>query len=338
MTLSARMREAAGMTIAVWAPPDEPPASTLSLLVRTLDDVELFIDPRNVVLVVDGSPAAEAPAHEAAQIVRARAGSSPRVDCRQANEGQGGAVLRGLEALLGAPGINYLCTRDMDGDHDIYDVPQLYRRLEELVEQEGAGNAFVVGARESLHRPMGYARGEFETVLNEVTVCALTAAGHPPDLTRCRSYAGYPDFQTGFKMYTRHSAQTVVEALRAAQAEHPRELPLRWGVQFITTLELLLSGATPAQVCRLTFDEQPKTTFEGLADLPRAYGCQIAWLLRRLSLSPEMAWPIVDGALCATLFATTPGGWEIIGLLREYVADRVWGLPAPPAPRRGFMF
>ena len=235
------MRHDLGMTIPVWFPPHCPLDRCRAYLRRTLDDVELFAHPANVVLVVDGCPRAVEPTQEAAAEVRVRSGASPQVAIKVQNEGQGGAVAFGLERLLGVPQLRYFCARDADGDHDIYDVPPMLRRLREL-EAEAGERVWVLGSRADLHRPMGYARGELETVLNEVTVEALTTAGSPPLLTACRVYGHYPDLQSGFKLYNRWSARVTAGSLRDAAAREPQKLPLRWGVQFISTAQLLREG------------------------------------------------------------------------------------------------
>jgi hypothetical protein len=338
MTLSAVARERLGMTLAVWFPPDLPCADALGFLRQTLDDVELFVHPGHCVLVVDGCPTAVAPAYQAAREVAQRSGTPPPVVVNEVNEGQGGAVACGLEWLLEHTPVQYLCTRDADGDHDIYDVPQLLRRVLEVECQEGTDAVFGVGARGDLHRPMGYARGELEGILNEVTLATLAATGCSPKLQHCRLHGPWPDLQSGFKLYTRSTAALAARALRDAHRREPDILPLRWGVQFITTVDLLRAGAVPVTHHRLTYDQQPQTTFEGAGDLARAYGVQLAWLMRRLQVPPERAWPILDAALCATLFGTTTGGWQTLLSLREFVADQAWGTAPPPAPQRGAMF
>lgn len=338
MVLSAKMRAELGMTVAVWYPESMASQVQLRLLRRTLEDVELFVRPANVCLVVDGCPQAIEPARQAAEEVASRCGEAPLVHIEEENRGQGGAVARGLELLLEKRDVAYLCTRDSDGDHDIYDLPQLFRRQVEVEAECGGQRVFSTGVRADLHRPMGYARGELEEVLNEVTVQALTATGAVPRLAYCRVYGHYPDFQSGYKLHGRWSAQETVSSLREADAAEPGERVLRWGVQFIPTVEMLRQGAVPAVVYRLTYDQQPQSSFEGHGDLPRAYGCQLAWLLRRLHLEPGRAWAMLDAALAAVMLCTTPGGWDTLLTLREYVAHHAFGTQAPPAPLRGAMF
>ena len=338
MPLSRRMRESLGVTIAVWFHEATPRQQILGFLRQALDDMELFVQPEHISVVIDGCHAAIAPAHEAVQELQQRSRCWPSVHVKEENEGQGGAVAYGVERLLAETDVEYICTRDVDGDHDVYDMPQMYRRLLEIESHEGTDHVYVIGGRSNRHRPMGYARGELEGALNEVTVQSLTAVGKPPQLKYCRLYEGHPDFQSGFKIYTRWSAGVTATSLREAHAREPQLQPLRWGVQFISTVELLSRGAIPASVCRLTYDEQPQSTFEGYDDLPVAYGQQIAWLCRRLELAPEVAWPVIDASLAGTLFATVPEGWDTVLALRQCIARDAWGSAPPPVFRRGAMF
>lgn len=337
-SLSRGMQETTGMTVAIWVGEDADLNEAAALLHRTLDDVELFVRPRNVVLVIDGCPHIRGPTEDVCDAVEERCGNRPRIEENEENEGQGGAVASGIELLLAETEVNYICTRDMDADHDIYDVPQLYRKLRKVQDHEGSDKAFVVGERADLHRPMGYGRGELEAMLNEVTIQGLTATGCVPQLKHCRMYRHYPDFQSGFKMYTRPAARAAAEALRGLDDRRPDLEPLKWGVQFISTVELLLQKAVPASIQRLTFDEQPRTTFVGHGNFAQAYGRQVAWLFQRLQLKPETGWAILDNSLARTMLVTVAGGYETIVELREYVAEHTWGSEAPPAPPRGWMF
>ena len=283
LTLAQGMRQRVGATIAVWFPDSLSPEAILTQIERTLDDSELFVAPRNIVLVVDGCPQAEGPARDAAQAFRERCGEAPLVIAKPNNEGQGGAVCCGIEALLAAGEVEYIACRDGDGDHDIYDLPPMFRLLRSIAAHESTDNAYVIGSRGSLHRPMGFARGEFEAIINRVKVTAVNAhlaaqachseaaapahgchseeaalatdeesrrsaavgtpkandeIPHPCGVRNDRAsgvrsdrpggvaiderytalQGDVPDFQSGYKLYTRRTAQVTAEALRQAHA------------------------------------------------------------------------------------------------------------------------
>lgn len=342
-TLSRQMRDHLALAIPVWFSPEMPPARMRELLGQTLADCELFLQPQHIALVVDGCPQAEEPTRQAAADFARRVGETPLVLTKSNNEGQGGAVCCGFEHYLAQTGVQYLASRDADGDHDVYDLPQLFRHLRLIEARERTDHAFVLGQRGSLHRPMGLARGEYERLLNEVTLLAvrwaLAREGQAPDLRYCQRLPEPPDFQSGYKLYTRRTAEAFVHSLREADATHPEAQVLRWGIQFLSTVDLLMQGAVAGSVYRLTYDEQPQSSFENADNRLLAYGQQFVWLYRRLQipLSVGLAW--WDEAILRTNWSTAPGGWEELLAIRAYLGEQVWpGEALPRAPGRHVMF
>ena len=343
MGLAERMRDNLGMVVPVWYAPDMPPARMQELLGHTLSDCELFLRPEHIALVVDGCPQAEAPTRHVAADFAARAGSEPLVVIQEHNEGQGGAVCHGFEHLLRIERVRYLCARDADGDHDIYDLPQLFRLLTQMEEIEGHERVAVLGQRGDLRRPMGLARGEYEALLNQITLRAvgwvMGRNGQGPDLRYCRRLPGPPDFQSGSKAYTRATAQAVVRALRDAARAEPDQQVLRWGIQFVSTVELLLQGTAMGSVYRLTYDEQPQTSFEHADNRLLAYGRQFVWLYRRLKVPADLGLCWWDEAILESPWATAPGGWDELLHIREHLARECWpDADILPPPRRHLMF
>lgn len=338
-TLSQQMRGRVACVIPVWFSAQMPPERMRELLNLTLADCELFLQPRHLALVVDGCCHAEEPTQQAAADFAERVGEPPLVLIKEKNEGQGGAVCFGFEHYLAHTDVPYLCSRDADGDHDIYDLPQLFRHLRAMK----SDNAFVLGQRGSLHRPMGFARGEYERLLNEITLLAvrwsMARIDTVPDLRHCQRLPDPPDFQSGYKLYTRTTAEGFVRSLRDADAATPQACILRWGIQFISTVDLLLQGASAGSVYRLTYDEQPQTSFENADNRLVAYGQQFAWLYRRLEIPLPVGIRWWDEAILRTTWSTIPGGWQELLAIREYLRDEVWpGQILPEAPQRHVMF
>lgn len=347
MSLGARMRRSVGSMIPVWFPEQMPADRRLSFLRDTLADVELFVDPRRLVLVVDGCPPAEESAREAAGELAERTGTPPQVVVRETNGGKGAAVCTGLERLLEDDSVDVLSIRDADGDHDIYDLPALCRLFERVREHRCAEGAdrpddlFVIGRRGSLSRSLGFARGQLEDVLNRVTVQAvnvvLAGRGSAIDERFTARYRGAPDLQSGYKLYSRSAARVVIDALRDADRDRPDLQVMRWGMEFIPSVELLLRGFVPAALHRLTWDGQPQTTFDD-SDLPHAYARQISWLFERLDLPAEVGVRVLDAALGACEYITAASGPAHLTAIRERVISRCWGdHPATP-PGRGQLF
>lgn len=340
MTISQRMRATVGSMIPVWFPEQMPPARMFRFLSDTLADAELVVDPSRIVLVVDGCPHAEEPTRRAAAELAGRAGAEPGVICKPANSGKGGAVCTGLERLLEDDAVEALNIRDADGDHDIWDLPQLFR-LFETVREHAGDDLFVVGCRWTLARPMGFARAELERLINRLTIDAVNAAlaetGRCIDERFTARYERAPDFQSGYKLYSRSAARVVVDAINEAHAARPElEVPW-WGVEFVPAVELLLRGFTPAALHRLTWDGQPQTTFDG-GELAHAYSRQIAWLFERLDLPAGVAMPLLDNALAACEYITAPRGLETLTALRRTVIERVHPQWSRDLPGRGEIF
>jgi hypothetical protein len=96
-----------------------------------------------------------------------------------------------------------------------------------------------------------------------------------------------------------------------------------------------MQGAIPVEVSRLTYDEQPQTTFDG-SDHVHAFGRQFTWLYRRLGTPSAVARLITDNALAHSPLRFVAGLWEELLRFREYVHSRAYGdQPWGPPPRRG---
>ncbi len=342
MTIARRMRRCVGGMVPIWFPESMSGRQMQDYLGRTLADAELFIDPSRLLLVVDGCPQAEEPTRRAAAEMGERAGFEPRMIVREENGGKGAAVCTGLRRLLEDDDVEALSIRDADGDHDIYDLPQLYRHFETVREHSESDRIFVVGGRFSLTRPLGLARGELERVLNRVTVDAVNAKlapeGAAVDERFTARYGEPADFQSGYKLYSREAAEVVIEALEKADAGMPEHRVMHWAVEFIPTVELLLRGFIPAALHRVTWDGQPQTTFDG-SNIARAYSKQIAWLFERLDLPAGVAMTLLDRALAECEYITADGGADEIATLRRQVVERCYpDRSSLPPPGRGEIF
>ncbi|MEA3403937.1 MAG: glycosyltransferase [Armatimonadota bacterium] len=347
MSVAEGARERLGSIVPVWFPPEMPQQRMLAFLRGTLVDVELFVAPERLVLVVDGCPEAEKPTHQVARELAERAGGPAQVLVREVNGGKGEAVCTGLERLLEDRAVEVISIRDADGDHDVYDLPQLFRLFERVrrhLAEEGHSrpdDLFVMGCRPSLTRSLGLARGELEPVLNRLTFDAvslrLSARGEAVDQRFTARYGPAPDFQSGYKLYSRSAARAVIEALRGAHDARPELEVMRWGVEFVPTVELLLRGFVPAALQRLTWNGQPQTTFDD-SDLPHAYARQIAWLFERLELPAGIGMRLLDNALGACEYVTAPRGPEHLAAIRQQVIERCYADWQASPPGRGELF
>jgi hypothetical protein len=325
--------------VSAWFPESMLRERMLSYLRLTLADVELYSQPRNVLLVVDGCPHAEGVAQQAADEVDGRAGEACRLVINADNQGKGGSVATGLQLLLDEGEVEYLVARDCDGDHDTHDAARLFRRALTVQEREQTDDLFVVGSRRSPQMSLSWARGEYELLLNRATVEAcnarLAADGRWVDLRYALPDTRYPDFQSGYKLYTRRTAQANIESITAAHERDPEAEVRWWGAEFVTVTDLLLGGAIPVEVSRLSYDLQPQTTFDE-SDRVHAFGRQSVWLFHHLQTPPDIARRITDNAISRSPLRTAAGLWDELVRFREYIrtgaySDSDWGDP----PLRG---
>ncbi|HJN15475.1 MAG TPA: hypothetical protein QGH10_08300 [Armatimonadota bacterium] len=337
MSLLRRMQESLGTVVPIWFPESVAVGDMADLLRRVTSEIEAYSQPGNVLLVVDGCPHAVEATEIVAGEVGERCGEKCRVEIMSENQGKGGAVARGLELLLLDPGIELLVARDHDGDHDVHDLPRIVRRFADVIARERTDNVFAVGSRVSPQMGLGWARGEYELLLNRALVeavnVALAADGRRVDLRYSLPETRYPDFQSGYKLYTRRTAQANIDIIRAAHEADPETRVMYWGGEFVTATELLLRGAIPVEVSRATYDEQPHTTFDE-RDRVEAFGKQFAWLFRRLDTPAEMARLITDNAIAQSPLRFAAGLWDELMAFREYVRsaaypDADWSNPPP---------
>mgnify|MGYP005859744229 FL=1 len=136
------------------------------LLWMTLGDCRHYLPLDHVWVVVDGD---RRTFRLAAALRRrlAEGGDTFNLMLLPENQGKLAAMRQGIHALLVAqPDVRYAVVRDGDGDHALSDMPHLVRAAARLAEAYGHTNLIVAGARGSRHRPMGWARGELETLLD----------------------------------------------------------------------------------------------------------------------------------------------------------------------------
>lgn len=337
--LAQAMRRKLGTVVSTWFPESMPRERMLIYLRLTLADVELYSQPHNVLLVVDGCPHAEQAAQQAVDEVGGRAGEACRLVINAENQGKGGSVATGLERLLDEGEVEYFVARDCDGDHDTHDTVRLFRRALTVQQREGTDNLFVVGKRPCPQMSLSWARGGYELLLNEATVEAcnacLAAEGRWLDLRYSLPDTRHPDFQSGYKLYTRQTARTNIASISAAHNPDPEAEVRWWGAEFVTVTDLLLDGAVPVEVSRLSYDLQPQTTFDE-SDRVHAFGRQLVWLFRHLQTPPDIARRITDNAISHSPLRTAAGLWDELVSLRAYVRagaypDADWGAP----PLRG---
>ena len=324
------MRGRVGMVIPAWFSADLPPAEASALLGTTLAGCGDCLHPADVVVVVDGSPTASA----AARALHAQGEPFTLLDLPE-NQGKGGALATGIRHLLqrDGPPLAWITVRDADADHFLDDLPHLYRVGEQIAAENPGRPVVVVGCRSSVHAPLGWLRGEFELLVNEVLIeglaYALTRYARAWDTRYLTERA--PDLQSGYKLYSRAAAEIAAEGLHRQAEAFPDLRLLRVGMEIVPFVEIALAGGLVGEVERKTFYDQPVTSY-GSVDVARFYGSKLAWALRRCGVPSGPALTLLDGALARRPLFTDPNGRNAALRMRNLVMELLAG-SAPPPPR-----
>jgi hypothetical protein len=337
------MRRSLGMIIPVWFPPSLSTDQVREALLATLHDCDHFLPWTHVVLVVDGDARSFAVAQELQRAVRQRHGQTFDVVYRAENGGKGQAVLRGAEWFLNRKELDYLTTRDADGDHALNDLVNLMRLAVALQRTEETDRLIIVGRRNQPHRALGWIRGEFEALLNRVLVDAVRFALAQRQQvlnTRYFSLLGeYADLHSGYKVYSRK----VCELMVARPWDH---LPwvgaeiYRYGVEAVPFVEGAMAGAIVGEITRLT--QEPEFTGHAAFARPETNGSILLWTFLRLGIGAPQAAAILDNHIPRLTLWTDPRGRASLLELRRYVFERLLespqGFSTIPTPTAGSYF
>jgi hypothetical protein len=238
------------------------------------------------------------------------------------NRGKLAAARLGVGKLLESRAVRYVAVIDQDGDHFANELLNFIRAARHVGEAEGRDRVMVLGSRRSRHRPMGFLRGELEELADRVLLDALhyraAKTGRPLPMQFATSVEEFPDFHSGYKVFTRPAAEAVFAA-------EPRfcgvddDCYYRHAVEAVMSVEALESGAILAAVSRSAFDEQPVTTF-GLLNRQRLVADKIIWPCKRLEVPVEFAdqW-IRNHAPRLLLGSLAPQGYQELAEIRRLV-------------------
>lgn len=275
------LEHATAVVIPVYFHHDTDPEFGYGLLAET---AQLFVrevaDPQAVCLSVDGSPVGALVAERVAATYGVRVVQSER------NSGKLSAVRNGAQAMLQDARWRYLAVVDQDGDHFANELLTLVRAAEHVRATVTTNNVLVLGSRLSRHRPLGFLRGEQEELANRLLLDALvyhaTVHDKPLRWQFANSIDELPDFHSGYKLFTRASAEAVFLA-EPQLAGCTEPVYYRHAVEAVMTVEALLHDAVFAVVSRRTYDEQPISIFASLNRAQLAAD-MIIWPCKRLGV------------------------------------------------------
>lgn len=291
------------------------------------DTTRMFVrevaDPSSVCLSVDGPGIGAAIAEEVSRLH----GTSLVVSER--NRGKLAAVQHGILHLLQNPGYRYFAAVDQDGDHFASDLLNFVRSAEHVRATTGSERIVVLGERSSRHRPLGFLRGEQETLADAILLDALqyhaAVSGQPLNLAFASSEHRYPDFHAGYKVFSRATAEDVF-ASEPEFAGCTEDAYYRHACEAVMIVESLLRGAVLASLNRRTFNEQPVSIFASF-NLTQLTANLILWPCKRLGVPASFVSQWLDNHLPELLLGTLlPAGRNELLAIRNLVLEG-YGLP-----------
>ncbi|MEJ5311527.1 MAG: hypothetical protein WHX52_17345 [Anaerolineae bacterium] len=314
----ARLRHNTGVVIPVYLPhgAESPDAALLEETVAGY--CAQVADPAVICLSVDGAD------HGGEVAARLSAEYGVSLCVVPDNRGKLWGAIHGARTLLRNPDLTYIAVADQDGDHFANELLNFVRAADHICAQTSDEGVMVLGRRISLHRPMGFLRGELEALANRVLLDALhyhaAVTGIPLRLEYATLLDEAPDFQSGYKLFSRTTAQAVFDA-DAHQAGVPDVAYYRHACETVMAIEALESGAHLGVVNRSTFNEQPVTHF-GKLNQARATADMIIWGCKRLAVPyPFVAQWLANHAPRLLLNTIVPQGKVEVEQVRQLVRE-----------------
>ncbi len=315
----------AGVVIPTYFSKKPPDDTVRELIWLTVRDCPHYVSPDDTWLVVDGDDRTAALAAETNERFAEHYGRPYRLLVLPANGGKLWALREGLRRLLSErDDLRHAIIRDGDGDHLPAHIPALVAAAEALERFYGHTRLIVIGARGSRHHPMGWVRGELETLLDHVTldavIWALARQGRTPDLQHCRE-ANPPDLSSGYKLYGRKEAECLVAADPVFSTLSDSDY-WHYGPETCTIVEAFLRDTIVAQLSRLTWEQQPTTAF-GEFQHTELYGELLLWVYARLEIPVGVAARMYDRRTSPLHLRTTPEGRKALDALRLRVMEQL---------------
>jgi len=301
------------------------------------ETVQLFVrevaDPAAICLSVDGSAVGNTVAARIATATGVQVVNGAR------NQGKLGAARTGVQAMLPDTRWRYVALIDQDGDHFANDLLNLVRGAEHVMATVATDQVLVLGGRLSRHRPLGFLRGEQEDLANRLLLDALVyhaaITGQPLRWQFANGIDELPDFHSGYKLFTRASAQAVFasEPQLAGCSDHAY---YRHAVEAVMTVEALLHGAVFATVNRRTYDEQPMSIFASI-NRSQLAADMIIWPCKRLDIPGHFVEQWLNNHLHRLLLGTyAPQGRNELLAIRDLVLQ-AFDRPLPAAEQHAII-
>ncbi len=320
----ARLRHNTGVVIPVYLPHGAGSTDAVLLEETVTAYCAQVANPAAICLSVDGADCGG----EVASRLSAEYGVS--LCTVEDNRGKLWGAIHGARTLLHNADLAYIAVADQDGDHFANELLNFVRAADHIRAQTGddGDRVMVLGRRISLHRPMGFLRGELEALANRVLLDALhyhaAVSGIPLRLEYATLLDETPDFQSGYKLFSRKTADAVFNT-ELRQCDVPASAYYRHACETVMAIEALESGAHLGVVNRSTFNEQPVTHF-GKLNQARATADMIIWGCKRLEAPyPFVAQWLANHAPRLLLNTIVPQGKAEVEQVRQLVRESLAG-------------
>jgi hypothetical protein len=275
------MRKETGIIIPVYLPDDIDTAAGVELLTENVAVARQQVeDPSWICLSVDGEPFGSDIVSRLSREFGVSTCISPE------NRGKLQAASVGVRWLLENKDPTYIAIIDQDGDHFTNELLNFVRTAHTIEEDRSLDRILIVGRRASRHRPMGFLRGELEELADRILLDALAYRAalkdRPLHLEYITSLDEFPDFHSGYKLFTRATANDVFFG-EPQLAGMPEDAYYRHACEAVMVVEAIEHGGILGSVHRSTVNEQPVSTF-GLLDVVQLSADLILWPCKRLEI------------------------------------------------------
>ena len=322
------LRQDVGVVIPLYLTDNSQRAASETLVTDTVEAfVDIVDDPQHICISVDG----KAYGADTAEKLACQFGTSLAV--APENKGKLQGIINGLHELSADSKLSWFAVVDQDGDHFANELANLLRAGLHISRTAASDRVLVIGRRASRHRPMGWLRGELEELADRVLLDALhyhaTTSGQPLHLEFTAALEEFPDFHSGYKLFSRTTADAVTTAV-----PQPLGLPdscyYRHAVEAVLVVEAILAGALIGAVNRSTFDEQPVSVFNQF-NREQLVADKIIWPCRRLGIPADFVMQWMENHTARLLLGTLlPDGQNELLAIRRLVAEACGTQPGNP--------
>jgi hypothetical protein len=321
------LRRRTGIVIPVCFPAGVDLQRGEAALRETIKDCCNAVEDRSAIcLSVDGEACGGATGRRLAQAL----GTSVQVSSE--NHGKFHAVQAGVRLLIPKTMLAGFAVIDQDGDHFANELMNFVRAAAHIAETARTDRVMILGRRGSRHRPMGFARGEFEELADRMLLDALAYHAARTNAPLRLEYAGiqdeFPDFHSGYKLFSRTCAEDVF--LSAPElAGCPEVCYYRHAAEAVMATEAIVRGAVMGVVSRSTLVAQSVSTF-GLLERTRLVADKIIWPCKRLEIPLPFVRQWLANHIPRLLLGTlAPEGGNEIETVRRLVLE-AYGTQSDP--------